>query len=66
MAANLNPTSKAVQPAILDVVNEAVKEFPPGFAETPDGKKQMKLIKLLLETAEHPAGRSRARSQPPR
>ena len=49
MAANLNPSSKAVQPAILDVVKEAVKEFPPGFAETPDGKKQMKLINLLLK-----------------
>lgn len=49
MAANLNPSPKAVQPAILEVVKEAVKEFPPGFAETPDGKKQMKLINLLLK-----------------
>lgn len=49
MAANLNPSSQAVQPAVLGMVNDAVKSFPPGFAETPDGKKQMKLINLLLK-----------------
>lgn len=49
MAANLNPSPQAVQPAILNVVKEAEKQLPPGFADTPEGKRQVKLTNLLLK-----------------
>jgi len=49
MAANLNPSTEAVQPEIIKVVEDGVKQFPPGFADTPEGKTQMKLINLLLK-----------------
>lgn len=48
MAANLNPSTQAVQPAVLDLVKDAVKQFPPGFGDTAEGKTQLKLVHLLL------------------
>jgi pimeloyl-ACP methyl ester carboxylesterase len=49
MAANLNPSTQAVQPAVLDMVKNAIKQFPPGFGDTPEGKTQLKLVHLLLK-----------------
>jgi pimeloyl-ACP methyl ester carboxylesterase len=49
MAANLNPSTQAVQPAVLDMVKDAIKQFPPGFGDTPEGKTQLKLVHLLLK-----------------
>lgn len=49
MAANLRPTPDAVQPAVLDMVNDGMKQLPPGFGDTPQGKSQLKLMNLLLK-----------------
>lgn len=49
MAANLNPSPQAVQPAMLALVKDAEKQLPPGFSDTPEGKRQLKLMNLLLK-----------------
>jgi pimeloyl-ACP methyl ester carboxylesterase len=48
MAANLNPSTDAVQPEIIKMVKESIAAAPAGFADTPEGRRQLKLSDLML------------------
>jgi pimeloyl-ACP methyl ester carboxylesterase len=49
MAANLNPTTQALYPETLGMVDEMMKSFPPEARDTPEGKNQFKLMQLMLD-----------------
>jgi pimeloyl-ACP methyl ester carboxylesterase len=49
MAANLNPTTQALYPETLGMVDAMMKSFPPEARDTPEGKKQLKLMQLMLD-----------------
>lgn len=49
MAANLNPTTQALYPETLGMVDTMMKTFPAEARDTPEGKKQLKLMQLMLD-----------------
>lgn len=49
MAANLNPSIEALYPETLGMVDEMKKSVPPEAAGTPEGKRQLKLMQLMLD-----------------
>ncbi len=49
MAANLNPSLEALYPETLGMVDEMKKSVPPEAASTPEGKRMLKLMQLMLD-----------------
>jgi pimeloyl-ACP methyl ester carboxylesterase len=49
MAANLNPSLEALYPETLGMVDEMKKSVPPEAASTPEGKRALKLMQLMLD-----------------
>ena len=49
MAANLNPSLDALYPETLGMVDDMKKSLPPEARETPEGKKLLKLMQLMLD-----------------
>ncbi len=49
MAANLNPTDKALHPDVVKLIKEWVASIPPEKRETPEGKRELKVTGMMLE-----------------
>src|SRR4029079_15878843 len=49
MAANLNPTDRALRPEVVSMITSMVAEIPGAARETPEGRRQMKVVGLLLD-----------------
>jgi len=49
MAANLNPTDKAVQPEIIAGVKKMIAEMPATVRNTPQGRRELRVISIVLE-----------------
>jgi len=49
MAANLNPTDKAVQPEIIAAVRKLLAEMPANIRNTPQGRRELRVTGIVLE-----------------
>jgi pimeloyl-ACP methyl ester carboxylesterase len=49
MAANLNPTDKAVQPEIIAAVRKLLTEMPANVRNTPQGRRELRVTGIVLE-----------------
>ncbi|HEV8397369.1 MAG TPA: alpha/beta hydrolase [Vicinamibacterales bacterium] len=49
MAANLEPSENAVHPEVIAAVKTMIANTPAGAAQTPEGRRGLKLTRLLLE-----------------
>jgi pimeloyl-ACP methyl ester carboxylesterase len=49
MAANLNPSDTAVQPEIIAAVKKMVAEMPAKVRNTPQGKRELRVISIVFE-----------------
>jgi pimeloyl-ACP methyl ester carboxylesterase len=48
MAANLNPSDKAVRPEALEFIKSLVKEIPPAQRDSPQVKRELKATEMML------------------
>ena len=49
MAANLNPSDKALHPDVLPLIRSMVNEMPPARKTTPEGRRELKVTAMMLE-----------------
>jgi pimeloyl-ACP methyl ester carboxylesterase len=49
MAANLNPTTDAIYPEVLELVKSMMAAVPAGARNTPEGKRELKVTGMMLE-----------------
>ena len=49
MAANLNPSDKALRPDILDLIRQSMAAVPAADRDTPRGQRELKVIGMMLE-----------------
>ena len=49
MAANLNPSDKALRPDVLSLIKQMMTEVPPAARTTPAGKRELKVTGMMLE-----------------
>jgi len=49
MAANLNPTDKALRPEALDFIRTLMNEMPAARRSTPEGKRELKVTAMMLD-----------------
>ena len=49
MAANLNPSDKAVRPEVLDLIRQSMAAVPAADRDTPRGQRELKVTGMMLE-----------------
>ncbi len=49
MAANLNPSEHALYPEFHDLVKSMIEAIPPAQRDTPQGRRELKVISMMLE-----------------
>ena len=65
MAANLNPSDKAVRPDILDRISQSMAAVPAADRDTPRGQRELKVIGMMLEEPNIEAKALEAITAPP-
>ena len=48
MAANLNPSDKAVRPGVLDLIRQSMATVPAADRDTPRGQRELKVTGMML------------------
>ncbi len=59
MAANLNPSDRALVPEMLALIKSMVDSMPPAVRETPQGRRELKVTGMILATRTSMRRRSR-------
>jgi len=49
MAANLNPSDKAIYPEVLKLVDTMIAAVPASARDTPQGRRELKVAKMLID-----------------